>query len=66
MLSNKVKTEELALARETLDVQLVPEPDLDDESPVFVCRECGEAMVIVSLVSRSFKARAPPQRLEIA
>lgn len=68
MLSNKVKTEELALARKTLDVESVPEsnPDTNDESPVFVCRECGEAMVVVSLVSRSFEARAPPQRVDVA
>lgn len=68
MLSNKVKTAELELARKTLEVEVVPEPDpdTDEESPVFVCRECGEAMVVVSLVSRSFKARAPPQRIETA
>lgn len=68
MLSNKVKKEELILARKTLDVKHVPKanPDTDEKAPVFVCRECGDAMVIVSLVTRSFKARAPPQRVEIA
>ena len=63
VLSNNVKADELALARKTPDVEPIPGPIQDsvEEPPVFVCRECGEAMVIVSLVSRSFKARAPPR-----
>lgn len=67
MLSNKVKAQELALARKSLDAEPAPEPetDIDEESPVYVCRECGEAMIIVSVVPRSSKARDPPLQVEV-
>jgi len=62
MLSNKKRATELPLAREYLLVEPSVEPGSEavDAKPVFVCRECGEAMVIIQLLGRQYEARAPP------
>ena len=66
MLSNKKRAQELPLAREYLLV----EPPVDEDSqttedkPVFVCRECGEPMIIIRLLARQYKARAPPLQVK--
>ena len=62
MLSNKKRAQELPLAREYLLVEQPEDEDLQttEEKPVFVCRECGEAMIIIRLIARQYKARAPP------
>jgi len=62
MLSNKKRSEELPLAREYLAVESPPEedPDTAKTKTVFVCRECGEAMIIIQLIARRYEPRAPP------
>jgi len=66
MLSNKKRATELPLAREYLLVEPPAEQDLKaaEVKPVFVCRECGEAMVILRLLGRQYEARAPPLGLQ--
>ena len=62
ILSNKKRAEELPLAREYLLVE--PPEDIakvKDSTPVFVCRKCGDEMMIIGLLSRDYKARAPPR-----
>ena len=63
ILSNKVRTEEIALARTLLhdDSLSLDESDQDNNEAVFHCRECGETMIIIAELKRSFEARAPPQ-----
>ena len=66
MLSNKKRAEELPLAREYLLVEQPAEADAltTEEKPVFVCRECGEAMIVIRLLAGECKARAPPHKLK--
>lgn len=63
ILSHKVRTEEVALARSLLhDAPLsLDKSDQDNNEAVFYCRECGESMIIIAEMKRSFEARAPPQ-----
>lgn len=64
LLSNKVRKEEIALARSILHDEPSAEDESDqaDEEVVFRCRECGEAMEIIAELKRPFEARAPPRR----
>jgi len=66
MLSNKKRSEALPLAREYLAVESPPEedPDTAKTKTVFVCRKCGEAMIVIQLIARRYEPRAPPLRLE--
>jgi hypothetical protein len=66
LLANAARTNNLARARELLHV--VPEaaePQPSDEptaivQPIFVCRDCGAAMLIVEIFARGQPIRAPP------
>ena len=64
MLSNKKRSEELPLAREYLLVEQSPNEESEttatDAKPVFVCRECGEAMIVIQVIARHELARGPP------
>ncbi|OED35918.1 transposase [Chromatiales bacterium (ex Bugula neritina AB1)] len=66
MLSNKKRATQLPLAREYLLV----EPSLEEDSEatetkaVFVCRECGEAMIVIRILARQYEPRAPPLEME--
>lgn len=62
MLSNKARTDSLPLARKHLQVPPVQE-EQDEQAisaPVFVCRHCGEPMIIIEVFERPYAARAPP------
>ena len=62
MLSNKKRSTELPLAREYLLVEQPPSEQLEatDAKPIFICRECGAAMVVIHLIGRQEVARGPP------
>ncbi|MCP5011520.1 MAG: hypothetical protein GY942_16180, partial [Aestuariibacter sp.] len=64
LLSNKSRSEAMALAREHLHVVPVHEeqalPEL--ENPVYLCSHCGEPMIIVGILERPYTARSPPVR----
>jgi len=62
MLSNKKRSEELPLAREYLLVQQPTgkEAATAEAKAVFVCRECGEAMIVIQVIARHELARGPP------
>ena len=66
MLSNKKRATELPLAREYLFVEPSVEEDSEtaETKAVFVCRECGEAMIVIRLLARQYEPRAPPPELE--
>ena len=62
-LANGCRQASLALARQLLAVQ--PEdPQIDavaaDPQPTFVCRHCGQPMIIVQTFTRAQTIRAPP------
>jgi len=69
LLANGCHKASIALAR-TLLGQPSPTPtatedtaaDIDDDTPRFVCRHCGAAMIVVQIFARDPQIRAPPQR----
>lgn len=62
MLSNKKRSKELTLAKEYLQVEPTADEDAEQTEviPVFVCRECGDVMVVIQFISRHGAARGPP------
>jgi hypothetical protein len=65
LLANGCRRNNLALARELLQVQpSPPEESAGDRSdvpaPTFVCRHCGRAMVVLDVFLRDHSIRAPP------
>ena len=62
LLSNKARKDALPLARAHLQVAPVLEEQDKPATPipVFVCRHCGEPMVIIEVFERHYAARAPP------
>ena len=62
LLSNKARSKSLPLARKHLHVVTVPEEQAQPEtsSPVFICRHCGEPMIIIEVFERPYSARGPP------
>ncbi len=65
LLANTVRRDQLALARESLDVpapESDPEPSNDElPCPVYLCRSCGEPMLIVEVLEPAHPPRAPPR-----
>jgi len=62
LLSNKARKQALTLVREHLYVppeQAAPAPE-DKNTAVYVCRACGEPMIIVDILANTCQARAPP------
>ena len=67
MLANTNRESALALSRQLLCVPEPTQPEKDEEAinvPVFVCRSCGEPMMIVEVLARTNAARAPPFVIE--
>ncbi len=62
LLSNKARSETLPLVRQHLQVVPVLEEQVQpqSETPVFLCRHCGEPMIIIEVFERPYTARAPP------
>jgi hypothetical protein len=65
LLANSNRRDNLALARQLLQViPLPPEAVADDGSdsprPTFVCAHCGNAMVVLQVFLRDCSIRAPP------
>ena len=62
LLSNKARSESLPLARKHLQVVPVPQEQEQPEIavPVFICRHCGEPMIIIEVLERPYSARGPP------
>jgi hypothetical protein len=65
LLANGRRRDHLALVRELL--QVVPEPkgthaDAEEKAiqPIFLCPDCGAAMIIVEILARKPLIRAPP------
>jgi len=69
MLANANRASALALSRQLLCVP-EPAPATKEQSegaievPVFVCRHCGEPMIIIGVFERANAARAPPLLIE--
>ena len=67
LLANTNRKSALALSRQLL---CVPEPAQaieekeDKRVPVFVCRSCGEPMMVIEVFERTNTARAPPLVIE--
>jgi hypothetical protein len=68
LIANNARKDNLALARELLQVAPVamPDPELADTPdvivrPTFVCAHCGAPMVILQTLMRERSIRAPPQ-----
>jgi hypothetical protein len=63
LLANGSHKASLALARELLraePAQAAAEEALSSEAPAFICRHCGQAMIIVQVLARGQEIRAPP------
>ena len=68
LIANNARKENLALARELLQVAPAVTPDLALAEapsaivrPTFVCAHCGAPMVIIQTLMRERSIRAPPQ-----
>jgi len=68
LLANSNRTSSLALARQLLRVQpkttdraLLHDEDGSVAVPVFVCRHCGHAMIVLQILARGQTIRAPPR-----
>jgi hypothetical protein len=66
LLANPVRRENLAKARELLNVAPAlgtPPDDIDlAVRPTFICRHCGAPMIVIDILERSAPIRAPPTR----
>jgi hypothetical protein len=64
LIANSGRRENLARARELLNVAPVEpkEVDVPNEAvtPTFVCRNCGAAMIVTGILARAPNIRAPP------
>jgi hypothetical protein len=68
LIANNARKENLARARELLQVAPAATPDADpadaindNARPTFVCAHCGAPMVIIQTLMRERTIRAPPQ-----
>jgi len=64
LIANSGRRENLARARELLNVMPVEPKERDTQNeavtPIFVCRECGAAMIVIETLVRAQRIRAPP------
>ena len=64
LIANSGRRENLARARELLNVAPVEPKEIDVSNeavtPTFVCRECGAAMIVTGILARASNIRAPP------
>lgn len=68
LIANGTRRENLARARELLNVEPKPTPKTDDaegsasvSTPTFVCPDCGAAMTVIQIFKGAEQIRAPPQ-----
>ena len=65
LIANSGRRENLARARELLKVAPVEPKEINAPNeavtPIFVCRECGAAMIVTGILARAPNIRAPPQ-----
>ena len=65
LIANSGRRENLARARELLNVAPVASKEMDAQheavTPTFVCRDCGAAMIVTGILARAPHIRAPPQ-----
>lgn len=65
LIANSGRRENLARARELLNMAPVEHKEVDVANeavvPIFVCRECGAAMIVTGILARAPHIRAPPQ-----
>ena len=66
-IANSGRRANLALARELLNVAPLESKEFDVPSeavtPIFVCRDCGAAMIVTGILARAPHIRAPPSCL---
>ena len=66
LLANGSRRTDLARVREALQVQVEPTPvaatstPAGAQAPVFVCRHCGRALLVVQIFGRGDNIRGPP------
>ena len=64
LIANSGRRENLARARELLNVAPVKTKEIDvpdaAATPIFACRECGAAMIVTGVLARAPNIRAPP------
>jgi hypothetical protein len=64
LIANSGRRENLARARELLNVAPVEPKNIEAPNeavtPIFVCRECGAAMIVTGILARAPNIRAPP------
>ena len=63
LLANHQRKRNLQIIRDLLEV-VVEEPALTPQSttqtPAFVCRTCGTPLIIIQIIDRPQRSRAPP------
>lgn len=64
LIANSGRRENLARARELLNVAPVASKETDTQheavTPTFICRDCGAAMIVTGILARAPHIRAPP------
>jgi hypothetical protein len=61
LLANASRKDNLAVARQLLQAPPAPpEPPAASAPPTFVCRHCGAAMIVIEILARVARIRAPP------
>jgi len=64
LIANSGRRENLARARQLLNVAPVEPKEVDvpneADTPIFVCRDCGAAMIVTGILARAPNIRAPP------
>ena len=61
LFANHQRQRQLARLRELLEV-FEPEPDAEptQKPPAFLCRTCGSPLVVIEIIERPIRSRAPP------
>lgn len=64
LIANTGRRENLARARELLNLAPVEPKEIDAQNevvtPTFICRDCGAAMIVTGILARAPNIRAPP------
>ncbi|MDP3608678.1 MAG: IS91 family transposase [Methylophilus sp.] len=72
LIANTGRRENLARARELLQVAPIVSEESNADvpaeavTPTFVCPDCGAAMIIIEILARAQRIRAPPQHRGVA
>ena len=70
LLANATRNDNLNCARRWLDVKATEKApgeeegnkDSEDHSCAFTCRQCGQPLIVIEVLSPQHAPRAPPQR----